>query len=65
MSHADNNVSEAGDTKAERIAGGFLVGVLKVAGYSVLAVIAGYSAGIAFNKCVSKERTTSSLGTSH
>lgn len=31
----------------ERVAGGFLTGVLKVTGLALLAVIAGYSAGIA------------------
>lgn len=54
MSHAENNMND--DNKVERYAGGFLMGVLKVAGYSVLAVIAGYSAGVAFNNCVNKSK---------
>jgi hypothetical protein len=47
------------DLTVERYAGGFLKGVMKVVGYSVLAVIAGYSAGIAMDNCMaSRNRST-------
>lgn len=62
MSHVENNIDDG--SNVERYAGNFLMGVLKIAGYSVLAVIAGYSAGVAFNNCVSKSRAGDFAGSS-
>jgi hypothetical protein len=48
-----------GELDAEKIAGGFLKGILKVAGFALMAVIAGYSAGVAQeNYRASRERSS-------
>jgi hypothetical protein len=48
MTHADSSLNENDDDIiVEKLAGGFLRGILKVTGLALMAVIAGYSAGIA------------------
>lgn len=61
----DNNADDRGETvTAEKIAGSLLTGLMRVVGYSVLAAVAGYAAGVAFDNCLAT-RGRSFEGTPH